>query len=150
MQVQSILTRLGGTKVEIKGKEYHFQKNEQGEEVCEVTDEYALHRLVNEIPLGFRLHGEDAGKKVPRPVKDGADGHPLDAKKKAVDKKANEPETLVITKPDGEKIDLMLMEKEELAQLAQAEFSIDVHAKWKPADIRTKILEAIRVANAED
>lgn len=149
MQVQSKLTRPGGTKIEVNGKEYHFQKNEQGEEVCEVKDEYALHRLVNEIPLGFCLHGDDAGKKVPRPAKDAAAGHPLDAKKGA-NKKPAEPETLIVEKPDGEKVDLMLMEKAELAAFAQAEFAIEVHAKWKEADIRTKILEAIRIANADE
>lgn len=149
MQVQSLLTRPGGTKVEIGGKEYHFEKNEQGEEVCEVSDAYALHRLVNEIPLGFRLHGADAGKKVERPAKEAAHvAHPLN--KTPVSKKSTEPEHMVITKPDGEQIDLMELDRDALAAILQGEFGTEVHAKWKVDAIRNKIVEAIRVANTDE
>jgi len=149
LTVQSLLKRPGGTKIDVQGKHFHFVANENGDEVCEIEDPYVLHRLINEIPSGYALYGDDAGKKVERQAKP---GQPAAAAAKAgsvLEKKPAQPQ--YVTKPDGTKIDLMALDKDELTQLAQGELGVDVQPKWKPEAIRAKIVEAIRVlANADE
>lgn len=146
MQVQCKLVRKGGTTIEFGGKEYLFAPNDQGDHVAEITDEAALHRLINEIPTAYALYGADAGKTVARPAADTHIAHPLNKG----EKKAKDPEHLFITNGEGEQIDLMALEREELAAMAAHDFGIEVHGRWKADNLRAKIVEAIRVASADE
>ena len=146
MQVQCKLVRKGGTTIEFGGKEYTFAPNDQGDHVAEISDEAALHRLINEIPTAYALYGDDAGKTVAKPAVDSHIAHPLNKS----EKKAKDPEHLFIKNAEGVEIDLMAMDRDELAAMAQAEFGIEVHARWKVDNLRSKIVEAIRVATSDE
>ena len=52
MKIQCLLKREGGTKIELFGVDYHFEPQEDGTHVAEITDKAAIERLL-EIPEGY-------------------------------------------------------------------------------------------------
>lgn len=54
MKIECILRRTGGTHVELPGKTYHFQPQEDGKHVADVTVEAHIERLIS-IPEAYRL-----------------------------------------------------------------------------------------------
>jgi len=147
MQVKCKLKRVNGTIIDLFGQTYHFTPNAANDHVAEVTDPHALHRLVNEIPVGYELYGADADKVVLRPASmPVSTPHPFQA---STDRTTEPVEPLIVKTEEGEEIDLMAMDREALAEFATKEFGITAHAKWKADTIRNKIIEAIRVAGSE-
>lgn len=55
MNIQCLLARHGGTKVELDGLEYHFQPLEDGAHVANVEDKSHIDRFLS-IPEGYKLY----------------------------------------------------------------------------------------------
>lgn len=149
MLVRSKINRKNGTTIEVHGQTIAFRDDGKGAHVAEVTDKAILHRLINEIPTGYELYGDDAGKKVERPSDAVAFKHPLNQGTTG----GVEPRKVVsmkIVHPTRGEMDLARMEKDELTALAVNEFGIEVHKKWPEATLRDKILEATRAQQPEE
>lgn len=139
MLVQCKLIRKGGTQAEFGGVTYHFAPNEAGDHVCDITDEAALNRFVNEIPEGFAPYGDDAGKKAAKP-KQAASVHPLE-----------KPATMNITNPvTGDTIDLLKLDLDALRTFAKDELGLELRANLKVETIRTKIVDAMTATAHEE
>lgn len=139
MLVQCKHIRKGGTQAEFGGVTYHFAPNEAGDHVCDITDEAALNRFVNEIPEGFALYGDDAGKKAAKP-KQAASAHPLE-----------KPAAMNITNPiTGDVIDLMKLDLDALRKFAADELGLELRSNVKAETARTRIMEAMTDAPREE
>jgi len=138
MLVQSKLHRPDGTVIDLHGKKHHFKPNDKGHHVCEIDDPKTLHRLVKEIPEGYKLYEPDAVLPALAPRQQ-EDVHPLmqQSKNPAV------PTTMVISNGE-ESIDLMALDIEQLRTLAKETFDLRIHHKWSDQTIREKIVEATR------
>jgi hypothetical protein len=145
MLVKCKLHRPGGTTIEVNDKKVQFLPNELGDHVASVEDPAILHRLVNEIPLAYELYGEDKDKTAPRPARNASDDDSSDTAHHG-----KTPATMFVKNSDGEEIDLMDMDKADLAEFALEQFGITSNHKTKPEAIRSKIIEAIRVASTEE
>jgi hypothetical protein len=141
------LKRAGGSKIDLHGKIYHFKPtdpaNPEAPHVCAVPfeDAAAIHRLL-QIREGYELVDSDA-ELPPKPAPD--KGQTIHAAKAGAGE-ASKPEgaPVIIKNAAGDEINLSVMERPELAQLAKDEFGITPHHKWPPTTIIAKILEAMR------
>jgi hypothetical protein len=66
MKIKCILLRQGGTHVELRGTNYHFAPQADGQHVAEVTDEAHIARFLS-IPEAYRVVVE-AAPAAPTPV----------------------------------------------------------------------------------
>lgn len=66
MKIECILQRKGGTLVEMPGKNYHFQPQEDGRHVAEVTSEAHIERFlsIREAYRLLRTPGADAAEEI--------------------------------------------------------------------------------------
>lgn len=143
MLVKSKIKREGGTQLDMGTVKLHFAPNVAGDHVCEVEDPIVLDRLINQLPEGFELYGDDAGKQVDKPAKKTLHfEHPLVAKGEA---KPVEQEKMIIKNGDVE-LDLMTLDLDAARAFATNEMKIDVHPRWKVETIRAKIVEATRAS----
>jgi hypothetical protein len=118
MIIECTIRRKEGTKIDLFGKAYDFQPNEQGAHVAEVADEQAIERLLS-ITEAYREYGVQESVKQEQ-------------------KDDDEPTDYLITNDDGSDLDLGKLEKEELIKFAEAnEVKID---KRKSRDDLAKII----------
>lgn len=141
--IVSKIKRIGGTKIDLLGKKYHFappadQKDDpDAKHVCDIpfSDAGAIHRLLT-IKDGYELL--DPNAEIPARPK--ADPGQTIGNEKPKDP-ANKP--IIIT--DGEKeYNLSEMTPEELRLLAKETFGIQVHHKWNDQTVIAKIIEKTR------
>jgi hypothetical protein len=59
MKIECILKRLGGTKAEIGGIEYHFEPQTDGAHVADVTEKAHIARFLS-MPEGYAVYQPDA------------------------------------------------------------------------------------------
>lgn len=155
--IQSLIRRAGGSKIPLFGKEYEFTpqdpKDPDSIHVCAipVEDAKAIHRL-REIPEGFKVLSDAAS--VPAKPKDipaqtvhtekpetPAEQDPAPAPQEAPQ---GESTDVFLESPDGEKINLSAMTRDELDSFARDNFKIRPHHKQSDAVLIAKIVAAAR------
>lgn len=106
-----------------------FEPNEQGDVVCEVSDQDAVERLL-QTPTGFRVYGDQADEPIALVLTEAVAILPVD-----------EADSKYVLRDDesGTVLDLRPMTDVELHAFAQAN-GIKVHASAKGDTVRDKII----------
>ena len=126
MQIESIIKRAGGSRIDIGGTEYHFKPAKDGEaHVCEVTNREHAARFL-EIKEGYRVFNTDNAPA-----------------KQASGSEDEEPNPMVIKNAAGQEVDLAVLKKADLIDFAEKEgFTVDATAKVH--DIRLSIVAQVK------
>lgn len=136
--------RLGGTKIPLYGKDYHFKPmnpaDPESPHVADIPAEDArqIYRLLS-IKDGYALL--DPEQELPaRPAPE----HGQTIHNTAPGAAAPVDKPPVIIKAGDEEVNLSEKTREELVEFAKENFDLKVHHKWSPETIIAKIVEATR------
>lgn len=140
--IKCLLKRVGGTKVELNGKVYHFKpvagKADDPDEphIASVEDPAHIWRLLS-IKEAYALL--DPEEPLPaRPKAEPGQVAPFAGKAEKV------VTPVKITSDDGTEIILTDLTPEDLRTLARDTFKIVVHHKWSDQTVIAKIIEKTR------